>query len=76
MVEKAADPLRRGGSRSADDELGVDVPNGCSGDVVEPEVLLRRAAPEHVEVGLVPDLEAPPVAHLGEPVPLDEVSGE
>ena len=44
-------------------------------DVVQPEVLVEGAGPEHVEVRLVPDLEAP-AADLVAPVALDEMRGE
>ena len=76
MVEQQLDPLGRGRPRSADDEPLVDLAHRGDRDVVQPEVLLLRAAPEDVEVRLVPDLEAPAVADLLDAVAVDEVRGE
>ena len=64
-------PARRG-RRPADGQARVDVLDRGCGDVVEVEPLVPGAGPEHLEVGLVPDLEVPP-EHLVEAVPVDQV---
>jgi hypothetical protein len=47
-----------------------------AGDLVEVEELRLGAAPEDGQIGLVPDLEGPVVAHLLEPVAVHEVPHE
>ena len=76
VVEQQLDPLGRGRARSPDDEPLVDLAHRGDRDVVQPQVLLLRAAPEDVEVRLVPDLEAPALADLLDAVAVDEVRGE
>ena len=73
--EQLVDPRRRRGRRSADRQGGVDGLDGADAHVVQAQVLVTCARPEHLEVGLVPDLE-PPGANLVIPVALDEVGGE
>ena len=69
------DPGRRRRRRTADGERSIDAFHGGRADVVQPEVLVTGAGPEHVEVRLVPDLEAP-AADLLAPVALDQMRGE
>ena len=75
VVEEVRDPARRRGRRAADEQPGVDALDGLDGEVVELEVLVARAGPEDLEVGLVPDLEAP-ARDLVDAVALDEVLGQ
>ena len=71
--QQLLDPAGRGRGRSADPQPRVDRLHGVRGDVVEPQVLLRRAGPEDLEVGLVPDLEGPVLDHLVAAVALHQV---
>ena len=71
--QQLLDPAGRRGGRPTDPQPRVDRLHGVRGDVVEPQVLLRRARPEDLEVGLVPDLEGPVLDHLVAAVPLHEV---
>ena len=75
MRQQLLHPAGRGGRRAADDEPRVDLAHGGRGDVVQLQVVLGRAGPEDLQVGLVPDLEGPPLDDLVA-VALHEVGGE
>ena len=59
MRQQIVDPAGRGRRRSADREPGVDRLHRRRGHVVQVQPLGLRAGPEHLQVGLVPDLEVP-----------------
>ena len=73
-VDELGDPARGGGGRTSDTQPGVHRLDGPGRDLVETEVL-GCAGSEHLEVRLVPDLEAPR-RHLVTAVPLDQVAGQ
>ena len=74
VVEQLLDPAGSGRRRAADGQPGVDRAHRGRGHVVQPfQNSSRRAGPEDLEVGLVPHLERPVVAHLLQAVAVDEV---
>ena len=74
-LEEVADPAGRRSRRTADEQPLVDRLDRPRRDVVQAEVLGLRAAPEDLEIRLVPDLEAP-ARDLVDAEPLDEPLGQ
>src|SRR5688572_8245044 len=75
MVQEIVDPASGGGRRSPDEQAFVDGLHGPRGRVVEVEVVALAAGPEDLDIGLVPDLEAP-ADDLIEAVSLDEMPNQ
>ena len=73
MGEQLLDPAGRRRGRAAHAQARVDRPDGGGGHVVELQVLLGRAGPEHLEVGLVPHLERPVLDQVLEAVAVGQV---